>query len=214
MVVAKKKGGFNRICVDYRKLNRITVTDAEPMTTAKDLFQKLGQCQFFSTIDLSKGYWQIPVANEDIYKTAFVTGDGCYEFLRMPFSMKNSGATLVCGMRKFLHGLDHVESYIDDLIVYTEGWDLQQARLAVRPTKCLFGSKFVEFLGHLVGGDSITINEEDLEKIRQAKRPTTKKKVRSFLGLANYYRNHIPSFAAIAASLSDLTRKGLPERVR
>ena len=129
-------------------------------------------------------------------------------------------------MRKLFRGLDRIESYIDNLIVYREDWDthlqvldellrrLQQARLAVRRTKCLFGSKSVEFLGHLVGGDCITINEENLEKIREVKRPTTKKEVRSFLGLTNYYRDHIPSFAAIAAPLSDLTRKGLPDRVR
>ena len=198
MVVVKKKDGSNRICVDYRKRNRITVTDPEPMTTAEDLFQKLGQCQFFSKIDLRKGYWQIPVADEDIYKAAFVTGDEYYEFLRMPFGMKNSGAALVRGMRKLLCGLDHIESYIDDLIVCTKDWDthlqvldkllrrLQQARLAVRPTKCLFGSKSTEFLGHLVGGNCITINEENLEKIRQGKHPTTNKEVRSFLELANY----------------------------
>ena len=119
---------------------------------------------------MSTGYWQIPVAHEDIHKTAFVTGDGCYEFLRMPFGIKNSGATLVRELRKILHGFDHVKSYIDDLSVYTKDWDthlqvldkllrrLQQARLAVRPTKCLFGSKSVEFLGHLVSGDCITIN--------------------------------------------------------
>ena len=94
--------------------------------------------------------------------------------------------------------------------VYTKDWDthlqvldellrrLQQAHLAVRPTKCLFGTKSVEFLGYLVAGDCITINEENLEKIIPAKRPTTKKEVRSFLGLANYYRDHIPSVAAIA----------------
>ena len=85
---------------------------------------------------------------------------------------------------------------------------------AVWPTKCLFDSKSVEFLGHLVDGDCFAINEENLEKIRRAKRPTTKKEVRSFLGLANYYRDHISSFAAIAVPLSDLTRKGLLERVR
>ena len=112
------------------------------------------------------------------------------------------------------------------MIVYTEDWDthlrvldellrrLQKARLAFRPTKCLFSSKSVKFLGHLVGGDCITNNEENLEKIRQAKRPTSKKEARSFLGLANYYRDHIPTFAAIAAPLSDLTKKGFPERVR
>ena len=178
VVVKKKKDGSNRICFDYRLLNWITVTDLEPMTTAENLFQKLGQCQFFSKIDLSRWYWQIPVADEDIHKTTFVTGDGCYEFLRMPFGMKNSGATLDRGMRRFLHGLDHVESYIDDLIVYTKDWDthlqvldellrrLQQVRLAVRPTKCLLDSKSVEILGHLFGGDCITINEENLEKIR------------------------------------------------
>ena len=226
MVVVKKKDGSDRICVDYRKLNRITVTDPEPVTTAEDLFQKLGQCQFFSKIDLSKGNWQIPVADEDIHKTAFVTGDGCCEFLRMPFGMKNSGATLVRGMRKLLQGLDHVESYVDDLIVNIKDWDthlqvldrllrrLQQARVGVRLTKCLFGSKSVEFLGHLVGGDCIKINKENSEKICVAKRPTTKNEVRLFLELTNYYCDHIPSFAAIAASLSDLTRKGLPERVR
>ena len=123
MVVVKKKDGSNRVFVDYRKLNRITVTDSEPMTIVEDLFQKLEQCQFFSKIDLSKGCWQIPVADEDIHKTAFVTEDGCYEFLRMSFGMKNSGATLVRGMRKLLHGFDHVESYIDNLIVYTKDWD-------------------------------------------------------------------------------------------
>ena len=93
MVVVKKKNGYNHVCVDYRELNRII---------EEDLFQKLGQCQFFSKIDLSKGYWQIPVADEDIDITPFVTGDGCYEFRRMPFGMKNSETTLVRGMWKLL----------------------------------------------------------------------------------------------------------------
>ena len=78
----------------------------------------------------------------------------------------------------------------------------------------MFGSKSVEFLRQSIGENCISINEENLEKIRGSKRPTTKKKVRSFLGLVNYYRDHIPSFAAIAAPLSDLTKKGLPESVR
>ena len=80
--------------------------------------------------------------------------------------------------------------------------------------KCVFGSKSVEFLRHSIGENCISINEENLEKIHSAKKPTTKKEVRSFLGLANYYRDHIPSFAAIAAPLSDLTKKGLPESMR
>ena len=91
---------------------------------------------------------------------------------------------------------------------------LTQASLVIRPTKCVFGSKSVEFLGHSIGENCISINEENLEKIRSAKRPTTKKEVRSFISLANYYRDHMPSFAAIAAPLSDSTKKELPESVR
>ena len=102
LVVVKKKDGSNRMCVDYRKLNLVTVADPAPMTTAEDSLGKLGKCQYYSTISLSKRYWQIPVAEEDIHKTSFVTPDGCFEFLSMPFGMKNSGATLVRGMRKLL----------------------------------------------------------------------------------------------------------------
>ena len=226
LVVVKKKDGSNRMCVDYRKLNLITVADLAPMTTAEDLFGKLGKCQYYSTIDPSKGYWQIPVAEEDIQKTAFVTPDGCYEFLHMPFGMKNSGATLVRGMRKLLQDMDNVECYRDDVIVCTKDWathlqvldklleKLRQAGLVIRPTKCVFGSKSVEFLKHSIGENCISINEENLEKIHSAKRSTTKKEVRSFLGLAKYYRDHMPSFAAIAAPLIDLTKKGLPGSVR
>ena len=88
MVVVKKKDGSNCICVDYRKLNRITVTDPELLTTAKDLFQKFRQCQFFSKIDFSESYWQIPMPVEDVYKINFMTGNGYFEFLRKPFGIK------------------------------------------------------------------------------------------------------------------------------
>ena len=186
LVLVKKKDGSNRMCVDYRNLNLVTVEDPAPMSTAEDLFGKLGKCQYYSTIDLSKGYRQIPVAKEDIHKTAFVTPHGCYEFPCMPFGIKNSGATLVRGMRKLLQDMDNVECYIDDLIVYTKDWathlqvldklleKLRQAGLVIRPTRCVFGSKSVEFLGRSIGENCISINEENLEKIRSAKRPTTK----------------------------------------
>ena len=159
------------------------------------------------------------MADENINKTAFEARNGCYDFLRKPFCMKNAGATLVYGMRKALQGHDHVEKYINDLIV--KNWDAhlrvldeQQAHLAVRPTKCLFDLKSVEFLGHLVSGNCITINKKKQKKICLSKRPTTRKEVRLFLGLANYYHDHIPSFVAIAVPWSDLTRKELLERVQ
>ncbi|XP_074609412.1 uncharacterized protein LOC141863662 [Acropora palmata] len=104
VVVVKKKDGSNRVCVDYRKLNKLTVFDPEPMPAAVDLFQKLNGDKFFSKVDLSKGYWQVTVPEVDIPKTAFVTRDGSYEFLKMPSGMVNSAATLKRGMKKFLLG--------------------------------------------------------------------------------------------------------------
>ena len=128
VIVKKKKDGSDHICVDHQKLNKLTVADPEPMITAEDLFQQLGKSKYYSKIDLSKGYWQIPVMEEDIEKTAFITPDVTFDFLRMPFRMKNLGATLVCRMRKILAGMNNVDSYIDDLIIHTNDW---QAHLQV-----------------------------------------------------------------------------------
>ena len=220
-MIVKKKDGSNRICIDYRILNKLKVADPEPMITAEDLFQRLGKSKYYTKIDHSKGYWQIPVVEEDVEKTAFVTTDGTYDFLRMSFGMKNSGATLVRGMRKILAGMNNVDSYIDDLIIHTNDWQahlqvseellrrLRKAGLTEKPSKCVFGAESVEFLGRYIGRDWITINEDNLEKIRTARRPTTK-----IWGLANYYRAHIPTFAAVAAPLSDSTHKGQPNKIR
>ena len=189
--IVKKRDGSNRICVDYRKLNKITVSDPEPMKTAKDLFQKLGKLKSFSKIDLSKGYWQIPVKETDITKTAFVTPDVRYEFMRMSFGMKKSGATLVRGMRKILKDMDNVDSYVDDLLIFTDSWEahvktveellskLQRTNRTAKPSKCVFGAKSVEFFRHNVGFDWIMPNHDKLKKGAGAKRPTTKKEVHS-----------------------------------
>jgi hypothetical protein len=95
VVIVRKKDGTNRVCVDYRKLNRVTEFDPTPIPTAKEIFQKISSSKYLTKLDLSKSYWQIPVAAEDIPKTAFVTPDGSYEFVKMPFGMMNSGTTLV-----------------------------------------------------------------------------------------------------------------------
>ena len=226
IVMVKKKDGSNRVCVDFRKLNKITEVDPEPMTTAEDLFRRLSGKKYLSKIDLTKGYWQIPVAPEDVHKTAFVTPDGQYEFTRMPFGMVNSGATLVRGLRKILEGMPGVGSYVDDIVIYSDNWEdhvktlkelfgrLRKARITARPTKCLLGASRMEFLGHQVGGDVITPSRDNLEKVRNTPRPTTKKQVRSFLGLVGYYRDHIPAFAEISAPLTDLLKKGKAEHIQ
>ena len=123
VVLVKKKDNTNRVCVDYRKLNKLTVFDPEPMPTAERLFQKLSGDKFFSKIDLSTGYWQITIPEEDIPKTAFVTPDGSYEVLKMPFEMINSAATLKRAMKKLREDLDDVDFYRDDILVHTRTWE-------------------------------------------------------------------------------------------
>ena len=118
--MVKKKDGSNRVCVDFRKLNKITEVDPESMKMAEDLFRQLSGMKYLSKIDLTKGYWQIPVAPEEVHNTAFVTPDGQYVFLRMPFGMVNSGATFVQELKKVLKGLSGVGSYIDDIIIYSD----------------------------------------------------------------------------------------------
>ena len=132
VVIVRKKDGTNRVCVDYRNINKVTV-DPEPMTNVTDLFSSLSEDKYFTKIDLSKGYWQVPVAKQDTSKTAFITPDGTFEFLRMPFGMVNSGATLGRGIRKMVRGMDNVDSYIDDILVHTKNCSVECEGLILLP---------------------------------------------------------------------------------
>ena len=137
--------------------------DAELIATARCISTTSGK-KYLTKIDLTKGYWQIPVAPEDGHKTAFVTPDGQHEF-KMPFGMVNSGATFVRGLSKVLEGMPRVGSYIDDIVIYNDSWEdhlrrlkdlfgrLRKANDHSRPTKCLLGANRMEFLGHQIRGD-------------------------------------------------------------
>ena len=227
VVIVRKKDGINRICVDYRKLNRLTEVDPTPMPNPDEIFQKMAKAKFLTKLDLSKGYWQIPVATEDILKTAFVTPDGSYEFMKMPFSMVNNGATLVRGLRKLLGNIEEADSFIDDIIVsFTETWEwhlevltelfgrLSNAGLTVKPSKRVIGAESIEVIGHQISADGIKgLHQDNVEKIRNARRPKIRKEVKAFLGLTGYYREFIPNYAAKAVPLSDLLRKGQPNKI-
>ena len=185
----------------------------------------MSKAKYLTKLDLSKGYCQILVAIKDIPKTAFVTPDGTYEFVKMPFGMANSGATLVRAIRKLLDDLDEADSYIEDIVIYTETWEqhlvvldevlcrLSKAGFTARPTKCVLGADSIKVVGHQISDGIKSFHEDNVNKIRQAKRPETKKEVKAFLGLTRYYREFIPNYAAKAVPLTDLTKKGQPNQI-
>ncbi|PIK60000.1 hypothetical protein BSL78_03079 [Apostichopus japonicus] len=226
LVALKKPDGSLRACCDTRKINMITEFDAEPVPDQEEIFAKLSKDCYFSKIDLSKGYWQIPMAKESKPLTAFVTHDGLYEFNMMPFGLVNSGATFNRVMRKLLKGIENVHSYVDDILIHTQTWEehlqrvkevftrIKKANLTARPTKCFIGYNEVEFLGHIIGEGRVKPKPDKIKAIQQAERPTTKTQVRSFLGLVGYYRKFVPNFAAVAVPLTNCTKKGEPNVIR
>ena len=123
IVPVKKKDGSLRLCVDYRRLNQVSVTDAYPMPRVDDLIDRVGKSTYISTLDLTRGYWQVPVAMKDRPKTAFTTPFGLYQFNMMPFGLKGAPATFLRLMDRVIHGLDFAAAYLDDLIVFSESWE-------------------------------------------------------------------------------------------
>jgi hypothetical protein len=195
------------------------------MPNPESIFSKITGKKFVSKIDLSKGYWQVPMEEDSKPMTAFSTPTGLYQFRTMPFGLVNAPATFNRLMRKLLHGMENVDNFIDDVIVFTDTLEehlstltelfkrLQEAGLTARPTKCFLGFDKIDCLGHLVGNQRLQHDLEKVEAVRSAPIPQTKKQVRAFLGLAGFYRKFIPNFSAIAIPLPDLTRKGQPNKV-
>ena len=225
VVMVRKKDGSVRFCVDFRRLNRIITFDPEPMPNPDVLFSELSQDKFFSKIDLTKGYWQIPMAETSKDVTSFVTPEGHYKFLFMPFGLVVAPAVFTRMMRKLFDDVENVTSYIDDILIHTKTWlehvstvekvcqILEKANLAAKPSKCFLGFENLEFLGHHVGNGKLATNPLLIKKIQNSERPETKKQVRSFLGLTGYYRRFIPNYSHIAVPLTDLTRKGQPNKL-
>ena len=225
-LVVTKPDGTYRYIVDLRKLNSITLFDAEPLPNQEVVINKIGKKRYLSKMDLSKGYWQVPLKKEDRRLTAFPTDQGLMQFKYMPFGCVNSGAIFCRMVRKLLRGLDSVASYVDDLIIFSDEWQdhlrvirqvlerLRRHGLTARPSKCEVGCSRVKLLGHVVGDGELQPQEEKVRKIDEVPRPQDKKQLRSFLGLVGYYRKFLQGYADKAKLLTDMTRKNEPNQLR
>ena len=227
IVLVTKKDGNVRFCVDYRKLNQVAKFDAYPMPRIEELIDTIGPAGVITTLDLAKGYWQIPVDEESKDKTAFTTPFGLYEFEVMPFGLHSAPATF---QRMINHTLrdcwPFARAYIDDIVIFSRSWEehlvhlqgvftcLQTAKLTINVSKCQFGRNEVRYLGHVIGGGTVRPDPQKLEAVNNYPKPVSKKEVRAFLGLAGYYRRFVPHFATIAEPLTELTKGKNPDQVK
>lgn len=205
-----------RIVVDYRKLNEISVSDKFPIPNIDEILDKLGRANYFSTLDLAKGFHQIEIDPSSIAKTAFSTNLGHYEFTRMPFGLKNAPATFQRLMNEIFG--EYIGKfcmvYLDDIIIFSTSLEehtlhlkkvlkkLSDANLKIQVDKCEFMKHETEFLGHVVTHDSIKPNPNKIDAILKIPVPATQKQIKSFLGLIGYYRKFIKDFAMIAKPMT------------
>ncbi|WVZ52203.1 hypothetical protein U9M48_003286 [Paspalum notatum var. saurae] len=221
LFVENKDQGGKRLCVDYRPLNAVTVKNKYPLPHIDILFDQLGGATVFSKIDLRSGYHQIKVREEDIPKTAFSTRYGLYEYLVMSFGLTNAPAFFMYLMNSvFMNELDkYVVVFIDDILVYSKNEKehqehlqivlshLREHKLYAKFSKCAFWLKEVAFLGHILSAKGVAVDPKKVEDVLNWKQPQTVTEIRSFLGLAGYYRRFIKDFSKIAKPMTALTRK-------
>lgn len=221
--VTKRDGG-RRFVVDFRKLNQETVDLRWPIPNVQSILDVLSNNSYFTTLDMKSGYWQVPMSEKDKAKTAFVTHMGTYEFNVLPFGLKCAPAFFQNMVDSILDSLrwNICVVYLDDIIItgktideHLENCDkvlkrLDEAQLKINLNKSKFGFNEIEYLGYCVSIEGTSPVKKNIEPIALFPTPATVKEVKSFLGMVNFYRDFIPSFASLTDPLNNLTRKNVP----
>ena len=209
VVIVRKKSGEIRLCVDFRKLNAISIRDSFPLPRIEEALQAVQAAVWFTSFDLAQGYLQMVMEEADIPKTAFRAGSsGLFEFTRMPFGLTNAGASF-CRLMEMVIGVQQFVTllfYLDDICIFANSAyqmldriklvfsRLKQYQLKIKPKKSFFFQMEVSFLGHVLSAKGISPNPEKVDKVRDWPVPKTSKEVHSFIGLASYYCRFIPNF--------------------
>lgn len=221
VVIVMKKNGDIRFCCDYRRLNKITKKDSWPLPRIDEALDSLSGSDCFSSLDMFSGYWMLPLSDDAREKSAFITHMGLFEWKVLPFG-------LTCAPAKYQRMMDHLlrklkwktcALYLDDVCVFSKGFDQQLTRLEevfrtldevnlkMNPSKCFFAQDELEYLGHTVSGEGTKPSESKIKKVREYSSPRNVPELRSFLGLAGYYRNYVNNFAKLAHPLFHLLKK-------
>lgn len=227
VVLVMKKGGDRRTCIDYRKLNSVTKKCSYPLPRPEDLIDSLGtkagKKKYYSKLDLASAYWSVKMNENDREKTAFVTKQGLFEWLVMPFGLCNAPATFQRLMDEVLGELKFkcVVVYFDDIVIFSNSFEehiihlelvfkkLTEANLQAKLSKSEFGLEEVTFLGFIIGATGIRPDPQTVQAVNDFRIPRTVREVRSFIGLCSFYRTFILGFAAIANPLHHLTKKNV-----
>lgn len=221
IILVPKKDGSPRLCVDYRKLNSLTVKQKFPLPRIDDQLDKLLNFSTYITLDLYSGYFQVPMAPEAIPLTAFITPDGKYEFLRMSFGLCNSPAVFQHMMSKILSELNDTSiiPYLDDILIPAKSTQeglvklervlqlLRKHNLTLQINKCTFFAKHLTYLGHEISNHGVQPDTNKITAILNLPMPKTKKQLRQFLGLSGFFRKFIKSYAMITQPLTQLLKK-------
>ena len=197
-----------RFCIDFRKLNKVTEFDAEPIPNMEEIINSMSGHKYFTKMDLSKGYWQVDLTERSKPLAAFETHRDLFQFRTMPFGLVNSGATFCRLMRIILSNLPNVDSFVDDMWIFTETWKdhmtslrqvldrLRSARLTAKPSpsKCMIWYDSIECLGHNIVGQTVRPQEDKIQAIRDAPRPSTKRQINFFSVLLVFTFVLFPTF--------------------
>lgn len=211
-----------RLVVDFRKVNEKTIDDKYPIPNITDVLDKLGKCQYFTTLDLASGFYQVEMDPSDVHKTGFNVENGHYEFLRMPMGLKNSPSTFQRVMDNVLRGLQNEIClvYLDDIIVFSTSLQehiinldkvfkrLRESNFKIQMDKSEFLKLETEFLGHIICKEGVKPNPNKIKAIENYPIPKTTTEIKRFLGLLGYYRKFIPDFARITKPLTQCLKKG------